>query len=291
MTTVERWSQVPEAQRDAWRAAFIASASVLRGERAAAHAPSAKYTELILRLASARPFEMLVAKDGSFPLAFRLLDKDRKPLKAAIKSELKAAVTLAEPSSYVVEGERKTTVARDLARVTFGFGPPKSTDKDMKPLPVETPAKLRLSFPRYGNDPKLFIRDSLSSLTLSAETPAPTLSALLGGYGATLLAHVAVDGVERAFVYKVAPTATGDKQFTKLNDSAARVFPAAGEVAVTKPMTAFPVRVEVDNAKAGDQLELHVRRRGATDSETEVIKLGGPREERMWVEPRLDTGA
>ena len=227
----------------------------------------------------------LAAKDGTFPLAFRLLDKDRKPLKAAIKSELKAAVTLAEPSSYVVEGERKATVTRDLARVTFGFGPPKSTDKDMKPLPVEMPAKLRLSFPRSGNDPKLFTRDSLSSLTLSAETPAPTLSALLGGYGSTLLAHVAVDGVERAFVYKVAPTVTGDKQFTKLNDSAARVFPASGEVVVTKPVAAFPVRVEVDNAKAGDQLELHVRRRGAADSETEVIKLGGPRAERMWVEP------
>ena len=226
----------------------------------------------------------LTAKDGTFPLEFRLLDKDRKPLKAAIKSELKAAVTLAEPSSYVIEGERKATVIRDLARVTFGFGPPKSADKDMKPLPVETPAKLRLSFPRYGNDPKLFTRDSLSSFTLSAETPAPTLSALLGGYGSTLLAHVAVDGVERAFVYKVAPTATGGKQFTKLTEPAARAFPATGDVAVTKPVTAFPVRVEVDNATAGDRLELHVRRRGAGDSETEVVKLGGPRDERVWVE-------
>lgn len=61
---VERWSETPEAQREAWRRAFMECAEPLRGGRTPAHLPSAKYTEVILRLASARPSELLLAKAG-----------------------------------------------------------------------------------------------------------------------------------------------------------------------------------------------------------------------------------
>ena len=232
----------------------------------------------------------LPARGGAFPLAFRLLDKDRKPLNAAISSELKAAIVVADPATYVSEGTRQATVRSDSARVTLRFGPP--LNPDMVPQPVLAPAQLKLSFPRFGNAPDLTVRDAFTRRTLSADGSTPTLSALVGGYGRSVLAHVAVDGVERAFAYRVTPTATGDKQFEKLDKPAARVFPTTAEVtaAVTKPVAAFPVRVEVDNAKAGDRLELHVRRRGATEDETEVIRLGGPRQERVWVQPGESQG-
>jgi hypothetical protein len=230
----------------------------------------------------------LAVKDGSFPLSFKLLDKNRKPLKPAIPSELRAAVILAEPASYVADKDRTATVTQDLVRATFGFTAP----KDTKPLLLETPAKLALSFPRFGNEPSLFLRDAFPVRTLSTETPTPTLSARLGGYGTALLAHVAVDGVERAFIYRVFPTLTGNRQFEKVTAVAGRVFPTTADVILkpTKPVAAFPVRVEVDNAKAGDELELHVRRAGASEDETEVINLGGPRQERVWVLAGEPTG-
>lgn len=64
-TRVERWSETPSSQRDALRRAFVACAGPLRGDRAAAHAPSPRYTELILRLALSRSCELLLAKDGA----------------------------------------------------------------------------------------------------------------------------------------------------------------------------------------------------------------------------------
>lgn len=101
-------------------------------------------------------------------------------------------------------------------------------------------------------------------------------------------AHLALDGVERVKIYPK-PATLVDGAIPSLDNTTyrVRVIPL-GVTKVTKP-GAFPVRVEVDNGTTNQKLELRINRTGGTgepgtDPSDEVIPLGGPRDEKLWVD-------
>jgi len=114
VTTIERWSQVADAHRDAWTKAFVDCAPQLRGARAAEHAPTEKYTRLILRLASARANELFVARDGGIT--------GRAIVTSALNSTV-AAVGLVElaPGEAGVAAARAITEAADKWAAEHGL--------------------------------------------------------------------------------------------------------------------------------------------------------------------------
>ena len=73
--------------------------------------------------------------------------------------------------------------------------------------------------------------------------------------------------------------------------AAVRVYPAAVPVkVVTRPVVGFPVRVEADNDVASDTLELWVepaetKSNAKVETQREVVRPGGTREERVWLDP------
>ncbi|MEK7401539.1 MAG: GNAT family N-acetyltransferase [Gemmatimonadota bacterium] len=134
MQRVERWSETPVAQRDAWRQSFIASAAALRGDRAAAQAPSAKYTELILRLASARPHELLMARDG---------DVTGRALVSAATGRAAAAVGLVE----LAVGEAGANAARAIVDAATEWAEQAGLDELIAPVDVNTWFSYRFLLP------------------------------------------------------------------------------------------------------------------------------------------------
>lgn len=119
---VERWSQVPEASRAEWRTAFVGCAGPLRGDRLGSHAPSARYTELILRLATSRPFEML------------MLHGSGRALVTAVNDRPAAAIGLVE----LAAGEAGENAARGIVAAAAEWAEQNGFDELIAPVDVNT---------------------------------------------------------------------------------------------------------------------------------------------------------
>jgi hypothetical protein len=150
-------------------------------------------------------------------------------------------------------------------------------------------SQVKLSFPRFGNDGGLKLRDGVYTRTLEPKDKSVELSGLVSDFKSSLLAHVAVDGVERAFRFRGTPSKTGGQQLAELTSPSAVVLPVVPALAgyvlskvATKPVAAFQVRVEVDNPPADATLRLRIQRDG--DTGFEEVKLGGPRNDRVWLD-------
>lgn len=224
--------------------------------------------------------------DG-FPITFRLLDATgNEELDAAKKPYgLPAKVVFADPVDYLtIDKPTATSTAgvNDLSQKVTSKGPP--------------PTALRLSFatPDGGTPP---VRgEGVYSRTLTPtetdKTPSVTLTGRVISNEAKVTAHLAVDGVERVKVYDFSPSATTG-QVNESTNTAARIYPiTAPPGGVIRPGV-FPVRVEVDNPAKTAQLEIHVRRSldtGSGDGKSEVIRLGGPRNEKLFVDAAEPNG-
>lgn len=226
------------------------------------------------------PGAELARGESGFPVTFKLLDKDGKQVDTTDRDgKLVATVSVAAPADYLDVARRTSAPEDKIDQVTLGF---------VAKARGQRPSTLKLSFPKFGNTAGLLTRDGVYARTLTPKEkldgPDVQLKGAAAGFGGELLAHVAADGVERAFVFR---GKTGDKQLVKVDDPAVRVFPAAGApatAAVTKPVEAFPVRVEVDNPKDVTGIELQVKRVSDTAAEeVEVVKLPGARDERVWL--------
>jgi hypothetical protein len=93
-----------------------------------------------------------------------------------------------------------------------------------------------------------------------------------------------VDGIDRAFKYELGSPGVGGKiQLTPRTEPAVRVAPASPtQPRVIQPAGKYPVRVEVDNPRPGDVLEINLRQ--GKDEFTERVPLGGTRDEHAWLE-------
>lgn len=91
--------------------------------------------------------------------------------------------------------------------------------------------------------------------------------------------HLAIDGIERVRVYE--PGTGSDVK--AVDAQRVRVIPVGRTVTAdlfTKPTAAFAVRVETDNGVSTDALRLEL----SGDTTKQTIALGGPRDERLWVD-------
>jgi hypothetical protein len=233
-----------------------------------------------------------IGKDGKFPITLRLLTGDLEPKPVQDKNGfdygLEAKVSILQPKDYV-------TVTPKLTRPTQADQPTRILVEVAATTKLVGTASLKLGIPLQSVASKAVLRNGFYERTLTREAtatalPKATLQGAVEAAGEIIRVQVGVDGVDRAFVYttKAAGTST-DSNLITLQDPAVRVTTAIGPSIQesAQPAAAFPVRVETDSAPLGSKLELWLRPEGAGDSasENEIVQLGGPRNERLWVDP------
>lgn len=218
-----------------------------------------------------------VARGGTgFSVTLKLFDIDDKGARNEVKAAGKPVeetlkVVFQKPTDYVKVGDlikgKDNTATLELAQPTDGG---KSTAK--------------ITFPKSpgGLPPRGVV--GLFAVTLDPSADGGKAIKLGGQFPDGLVPMtLAIDGVERVAVYDPATSAADKSEVKALTGRQVRVVPV-GVADVTKPTAAYPVRVETDNALPGDTLELRVRRKGDTVASDEVIPLGGPRDEKLWVD-------
>lgn len=236
------------------------------------------------------PGTEIASSKGLFQFTLRLLNSDGTTVNDSDGNPYGQVVTVnvLRPEDYILPPTGSVTRTDRLTRVTV----------DVKPVlaagqPVFTgAADLRLAFPPQSALSGAIIREGFYRRTLLVEPgtdPKATLVGAVENAGEKVRIDVGVDEMSRAFIYEPAPA--GDINVGKLNrisTPAVRIFPAVGyrTSVATQPVSAFPVRVEVDNAPRDATVKIWVRQRGASDdpSLNENVRLGGPYEERVWLD-------
>ncbi len=227
------------------------------------------------------PGTKLPRVETGFRLAAKLIQDDGTALLGSDGQALgvNAAIKILAPSEYLeVEG------------------PKFDSNGGLVTLPVKakaelaSPASLKLSFGAEVGAKAPKPNDGVLQRTLTptpeAKAPAATLSGTIapGGAGQPYAA-LAADGIERAFLFKL--DVSGSKLIPDA-EARVRIVPVGSTKAeaITKPVAAFPVRIETDNARSSDRLELRIRRASDadTDGANEVIRLGGARNETIGVD-------
>jgi hypothetical protein len=166
-------------------------------------------------------------------------------------------------------------------------------------------APVTLSFPPELPQLGAVIREGFYARTLTRPTdkaavPATILDGALENAPANFRVFVGVDGYDRAFIFQPSPKGGLEGDLNRYEEAGVRVYPAAKFAArtATAPVAAFPVRVEADNPPVGATLELRLRParipgpppagEAAKDEllrRSEVVKLGGARDEQVWLDP------
>ncbi len=222
------------------------------------------------------PAGVPVARGGKgFSLTMKLFDIDDKGARnevkaAAVPVEQTLLVEFMKPTEYVTVG--------DLLK-----GKDKSATVELTPAKSgKSTAKITFPGQKDGLPPAGVV--GLFAVTLDPKADGGKAVKLGGLFPNGLVPlHLAIDGVERVAVYDPAASAADKSEVKALTERRVRVVPV-GVANVTKPTAAYTVRVETDNAKADDTLELRVRRQGDTEASDEVTLLGGPRDEKLWVD-------
>lgn len=235
------------------------------------------------------PGTELIRADGRTAFTLRLLDADGADVldKASGKPYGRTvSVAVRQPSEYVNPPDGTITRSGALTQIKLAV--------TAKPELGNQSALLDLSFPPQAAMEGATLRDGFYRRTLAQVEgqPGPAKAVLVGSVenaGRALRTDVGVDGFARAFIYDADPS--GDVKSASLIRviaEAVRVLPAAefATNAVTAPVGTVALRIETDNAPSDATLELHVRPEGAGDSldVNEIVRLGGPRDERVWLD-------
>jgi hypothetical protein len=215
-----------------------------------------------------------------FSITLKLFDIDDK----GARNEVKVAGAAVE-QTLKVEFQKPTDYVKVDDLVT---GTNKTASIQLTPL-QQGKSAARITFPKSPGElpPKGVVGLFAATLDKSADGGA---AIKLGGQFPDGLVpmNLAIDGVERVAVYDLVSSGADKSEVKALTTRRVRVVPV-GVAEATRPTTAYPVRVETDNARTGDTLELRIRRKGDTVASDEVIPLGGPRDERLWVDPAEPT--
>jgi hypothetical protein len=200
-------------------------------------------------------------------------------------------VQFAKPDAYLTV-DKPTVVVKDGAAEVSMSATPVADAKATPKVTADTPVNVRLAFAGSG----LTLGDGVYTRTVSA---AATLKGAVLSPPDTLTAYLSVDGVERAKSYTVKPRATTDQvnEEETPRDTRVRVVPLTPLPAnnATRPVAAFPVRLEVDNPPADHTLELRVGRKKdqnvqGAEQTNEVFRFPAPRDEKVWLNPADPTG-
>lgn len=241
------------------------------------------------------PGKLLARTATGFPITLRLLDKEGKPV---VDTESTAPADKGKPYGRYLEATVVNPAGadgylnfQDLRFALSGKTAEVSLTVTPKNAQGVTPSDLKLSFPKLAAAAGPVTRDGVYHRTLTPENPKATLRGAVTEFGRAVRAEVAADGVPRAFIFEGTPVEGGGLKPGVVEARAIRVYPAAeaATAVATKPVAAFPVRVEVDNPPAGATAELRYYRDGDTaDDQKQVIPLGGPRDEQMAFDVTAD---
>ena len=247
---------------------------------AAATAPAAPAEKL-------PPGSELASGSNSFSFTVSLLNDDGTP---ATDTDGKAYgrkvdVIVQKPDDYVAAPVGTISLEDRISQVLITVtGKPDFTGK----------ANLTLAFPPQASLKDAILREGIYKRTLvrdadATDAPKATLSGSVENAVDKLRIDLGIDGFNRAFIYE--PALAGDTNAAKLirvQKPAVRVLPAKGyeTTAESQPVAAFPVIVEADNDPSGSTLELWIRKAGDGNDldKNEIVKLGGARDERVWVD-------
>ena len=246
--------------------------------------------------------ELMQAKEG-FRFVLRLLDDAGDPVLGSDKEELGrvCSVALLKPSAYLSITKPSLIVLKD-----------KDTNR-VEAAQILVPAAavagkasgeaiLQLNFPATLNAPTLLLREGVYRRAISLDDAATVNKSvtLLGNVqkmGDALRAEISIDGISRAFIYTSATKGEVKNQdWQQFDTQLVRILrpTGLGTKAVTRPTSAFPIKIEADNAPDNSSLELQIRQAGVLDDDVkpEIIPLQGSRQERVWIEleGKLDKG-
>jgi len=236
--------------------------------------------------------------EGKLSLAMRLLDDKGDALKDTELYTFKSSadVSLLTPSEYVKSSKPKFTTPKKPTDPTTIIAEVESLEK------TSGTADLRLAFPMQSTDSQIVIRQGLYERTMPLQrdkgamnAPIANLRGSLESYGEEVRIHVGVDGIDRAFIYSaktLGETVAGEAKL--IEDMAVRVtaITTLSIQEATAPVKTYSVRVEADNAPKGTRLELWLRPEGTGNAaaDNELIPLGGPRDEQVWLDLPGPTG-
>ena len=241
------------------------------------------------------PGTQLTQPDDKFQFTLRLLQEDGKP--AVSKADKlpygrNVTVSVMRPNEYLAAPVGKISRGEGVSRVTLSVSP-----KFLKDEPAFTgAADVRLTFPAHFLARGTIVREGFYRRTLEVTSkadpkalPIATLVGAVENAKDEVVVHVGADGFDRGFIYHPEPAAaTKDGNLIRDEKLRVRLYPAVGyaTTAATQPIAGFPVRIETDNAPRGSRLEVWLRPAGTIDpNKTEVVRLGGPHEERVWLDP------
>jgi hypothetical protein len=253
------------------------------------------------------PGSKLAANEkGEFQFTLRLLNAaDRTPVLDRADPPgnplgRRVTVNLQRPDEYISTDKEETgaKVATDgaLTRVTAQVKA-KAAFVGEAPVTLSFPPELPLSGAviREG-----FYRRTLVRPPGTDQLPAVILDGAVENAPENLRVFVGVDGYDRAFIYQPSPKGGLTADLIRYDQVGVRLYPAGkfAEKAATAPVAAYPVRVEADNPPVGATLELRLRPvripgpppagEAAKDEllrRSEVVKLGGARDEQVWLDP------
>jgi len=229
--------------------------------------------------------ELTRAKEG-FRFVLRLLDDTGEPVLGTDKEELGrvCSVSLLKPSAYLSVTKPTLIVPKEKSesaqiRVPAAAIAGKASGE----------ATVQLSFPPTLNSPTLILREGVYRRAIALDDGATANKSviLLGNVqkiGDAIRAEVSIDGIDRAFIYTSATKGEVKKEdWQKFDERLVRIL---APKTVTRPTTAFPIKLEADNAPDGANLEVQIKQVGAEniDANKEIVQLKGSRQERVWVE-------
>ena len=233
------------------------------------------------------PGSKLPLTNGEGKLVFRLLDKNGDELKDAGGDVYgRLTVRFRSPSEYVETPIVKVTPEKGRVSLTATV--------EQKPFAYPGSATIRLYVPPQPELKDAILRDGFYRRTLTFDTvrdkfpkgtaPSVTLSGVIENPNDGARVYVGVDGIDRAFDYKLTTLGTTpDTPLPNEKKTAVRVSRAAAST-VTQPVAGYPVLIEVDNPAATDTLELRLRPiKGANDL-TETVKLDSVRDVQVWLD-------
>lgn len=218
------------------------------------------------------PPGMAVARDtDGFKLNLKLyeIDETKGTKLETVGGEQLVRVEFNSPKKYVEIGDlvkgQKDTATIELKSLADG----KSTAK--------------VTFPDQPNGAPPLGAAGLFAATLDSSVEGSKVVKLGGSFpnGGVPRMHLAIDGVDRVAVFGRGDTANDKGVVPQTNAVAVRVLSVTG-AKNTQPSN-FAVRVETDNAESTDTLVLRVHPKGDKTT-VDVIPLGGPRDEKLWVD-------
>jgi hypothetical protein len=233
------------------------------------------------------PGAELPLSGGKTIVTFRLLDANGKVFLDTAGNNKPYGndftVSLRPLSDYVGAPDVKMTPSERDVRITATVA--------QKPFEYPGSVPIQLIIPPQPALEGALVREGFYRRTLvlntdkQAKANSVTVSGRVETPGQRFRIYIGIDGIDRAFGYTLNLLGTTpDTRIIPEIEPAVRVSRVVPK-SVTAPVKDYPVRIEVDNPRDNDVLELRLRPVGGTTELTEIVKLDSVRDNRIWLDP------